>query len=269
MSRQIRHYHFMTVERQILHDLVNKTDHTPEDAVQQIVQRTKLAAADAVELGGQCADTADAVVYTAVQHPSSQHPKLVSFFHLLRANNLTNASGEPLRNRLDNELVWKDLPTFGYTFADELHRWGKSRYTLEPAHNCLTDIGPGPGWGDPEDARRVQNAVAFFARLDASIGSDQPEHDFTLIWAPFFLRIAFGQDDEEGYHELSTRLACLWFIHDADKMWRNVPDRKDFTLTQWQNWTMHLKEARIAFEGRQDTVDLVDKALAEIRRVER
>jgi hypothetical protein len=56
-------------------------------------------------------------------------------------------------------------------------------------------------------------------------------------------------------------------VYDAAKLWRKVPDEKDFSLTEWQRWKSLLKEERAKSED-QGMRDVIDKALGEIERVE-
>jgi hypothetical protein len=64
-----------------------------------------------------------------------------------------------------------------------------------------------------------------------------------------------------------VRLAALWFVYDAEKLWRKVPEEKDFSLAEWQRWKRALEEEK----GRADekTKAVIEKALGEIERVEK
>jgi hypothetical protein len=56
-------------------------------------------------------------------------------------------------------------------------------------------------------------------------------------------------------------------VYDAEKLWRKVPEEKDFSLTEWQRWKSALQEEK----GRVDekTKAVIEKALREIERVEK
>jgi hypothetical protein len=63
-------------------------------------------------------------------------------------------------------------------------------------------------------------------------------------------------------------LACIWFVYDAEKLWRKVPEDKNFSLTQWQRWKRALEEAESKTSD-QATKSTIEKALSEIGRVEK
>jgi hypothetical protein len=56
-------------------------------------------------------------------------------------------------------------------------------------------------------------------------------------------------------------------VYDAEKLWRKVPEEKDFSLAEWQRWKRALEEEK----GRADekTKAVIEKALGEIERVEK
>jgi hypothetical protein len=107
--------------------------------------------------------------------------------------------------------------------------------------------------------------MAFFAQLDAS--TQDPKLDFSRTWALTFITCALV-DAPTVDHELRVRLACLWYVYDAEKIWSKVPDEEDFSLTNWQRWKKRLEELQTNFSD-QGTQSTIDKALSEIRRVEK
>ncbi len=121
----------------------------------------------------------------------------------------------------------------------------------------------------------MENLVAFLAQLDAAIDDSDPHVDFAKRWARQHTAYLSGEhnnegeedDDGEETRELSTRIACMWYIYDADKMWRKVPEADGYSLTQWQKRRDGLLEARTA-KVSDDTLKLVEKALSNIVRVD-
>jgi hypothetical protein len=104
----------------ILDSLINNANVSPEKAVQQIVDITKSPKTYDRQLGDHCYYTARALVDVAARSTPNQQLKLINFLFELRRTTVTNpSSSEPIKH--DGKVVWKDLPTFGYTFADELN----------------------------------------------------------------------------------------------------------------------------------------------------
>jgi hypothetical protein len=108
--------------------------------------------------------------------------------------------------------------------------------------------------------------VAFIAQLDAS--TDFPQLDFTRSYALTFIKSGLVDQEAKYDHDLVVRLAALWFVYDAKKLWRKVSEEKDFSLAKWQRWKRVLLEEREKIED-QKTKDVIDKALGEIERVEK
>jgi hypothetical protein len=113
--------------------------------------------------------------------------------------------------------------------------------------------------------KKWENTVAFFAQLDAS--TQAPQLDFTRSYALPFIRSGLVDQEAKYNHDLIVRLAAIWFVHDAAKLWRKVPNERGFSLTEWQRWKRALKDERTKSED-QGTRDVIDAALAEIERVE-
>ena len=101
--------------------LVSSPDASPADAVQRLVELTRACARS--EVGDHCWYTVccllQVIAHTA---PEAQH-RLVEFVHCLRATTVVRESGQPIE--IGGRVVWKDLPTFGYTVADELGSFSK------------------------------------------------------------------------------------------------------------------------------------------------
>jgi hypothetical protein len=107
-------------EMDILLSLVDDENMTPEQAVEKIIAITEATKSQENELGNHCYFTASAVLHAAGSNAPDKHSKLLDFIQLLRSRTVTDPStGEALLH--DTVVVWKDLPTFGYTNADELN----------------------------------------------------------------------------------------------------------------------------------------------------
>jgi hypothetical protein len=113
--------------------------------------------------------------------------------------------------------------------------------------------------------KKWENTVAFFAQLDAS--TQAPQLDFTRSYALTFIKSGLDNQEAKYDHDLIVRLAAIWFVYDAAKLWRKVPDEKDFSLTEWQRWKRVLGVERARSED-QKTKNMIDAALAQIERVE-
>jgi hypothetical protein len=118
-----------------------------------------------------------------------------------------------------------------------------------------------------DEVERYENLMAFFAQLDAS--TEDPELDFSNTTALTALDWAFNNPSPTGPTEVSVRLACLWFIFDADKMWRKAMSAQveGYSRESWDEWKEELVGAKL---GNYDvrTNALIDNALAHIERVE-
>ncbi|KAF2028247.1 hypothetical protein EK21DRAFT_90805 [Setomelanomma holmii] len=232
-------------EFRVLDSLVDHENMTPKQAAQQIVELTLAPKKYSRQLGDHCYFTARGLITAAARSTPDQQSKLVAFFHELRSKTVTNPStGKPLEH--EGRIIWTGLPTFGYTIADEMHSIPAPNHT-------------------PQQAKKWENTMAFFAQLDAS--TRDPDLAFTHTWALTFIICAL-REAPTANHELRVRLACTWYIYDAEKIWSKVPDEQDFTLTNWQQWKHRLEKLRSSFSD-QGTRSMVDKALVEIERVER
>ncbi|KAF2823055.1 hypothetical protein CC86DRAFT_372782 [Ophiobolus disseminans] len=233
-------------EFRILKALIANKDMTPEQAVTQIICLTQAPQTRGRQLANHCYFTARALMTTAAESAPEEQHKLITFLNQLRSNAVTDPeTGEVLEH--DGKVVWEGLPTFGYTLADDLHAIG----------------GPNPS---PEEAKQSLNTIAFVAQLDASAG-DAEIINFSSMWALHFIMRALDDEPRHEHFDLAVRLACMWFIHDAEKLWSKVPETRFFTLSNWQGWRRALEEAEEGFEDK-DMKSVIGRALAEMRRVE-
>jgi hypothetical protein len=106
-------------ERDVCQQLVDNVDTTPEEAVQQILNLTNAPKSYPTPLAVHCDATAGGLLMAAARTPAAKQSKLVAFVHELRSKTVRDLqTGGTLRH--ENSVVWKGLPTFGYTIADEL-----------------------------------------------------------------------------------------------------------------------------------------------------
>jgi hypothetical protein len=82
-----------------------------------------------------------------------------------------------------------------------------------------------------------------------------------------FIKTGLINQEAKYDHNLIVRLAALWFVYDAAKLWRKVPEEKDFSLTEWQRWKSALQEEKVKVDGK--TKEVIEKALKEMERVEK
>lgn len=69
--------------------------------------------------------------------------------------------------------------------------------------------------------------------------------------------------------ELTIRLACIWLVYDADKLWSKVQDpaADTNTLERWNTWRQGLADVQThATNG--TTPALIAHALAQMQRVQ-
>ncbi len=105
-------------EFKFLNTLVQNPDASPADTVQQIRSLT-LASAEKPDPDSHLYYTACGVLEVAARTSPAQQRKLIAVIHQLQSIAATDpTTGTPLRH--DGDLIFTDLPTFGYTFSDEL-----------------------------------------------------------------------------------------------------------------------------------------------------
>ena len=95
---------------------------TPQDAVQAIVAHTTRLVSSPSDLETSVYDTACAVLEIAKRTKAEEQRPLLEFVRVLQKESLKNGEGEVVS--VDGEEVWKDLPTFGYVFGDDVAGFG-------------------------------------------------------------------------------------------------------------------------------------------------
>jgi hypothetical protein len=113
-------------EFQILEALLRNPDATPNGAVEQLLELTRKSALEE-PVGNHCWMTACCFLEMVARTAPDHQPKLIAFLHLLRSITLSDPkTNEPLELDDNEGVVWRDLPTFGYTIADEMGSFGKN-----------------------------------------------------------------------------------------------------------------------------------------------
>ena len=109
-----------TPEYRVLSTLINDSVVTPAQAVQEIVAMTELLkAGETRALGHHFYDTACSILELAGRATSEESANLVDLILCLHEITILDPSTDrPLA--YDGDLVWRQLPTFGYTFVDEI-----------------------------------------------------------------------------------------------------------------------------------------------------
>jgi hypothetical protein len=92
-------------------------DTSPADAVQRLVELTR--ACGPAEVGDHCWYTACCLLEVIAHTAPEAQARLVEFVHCLRATSVVREETGRLVEH-GGQVVWRDLPTFGYPIADEL-----------------------------------------------------------------------------------------------------------------------------------------------------
>jgi hypothetical protein len=103
-------------------------DASPADAAQRLSELTR--ACGRTEVGDHCWYTACCILEVIARTAPDEQSRLVAFIHHLRATTVNwESTGQPIVHR--ERLVWRDLPTFGYTIADELGSFSKYEFNMQ------------------------------------------------------------------------------------------------------------------------------------------
>jgi hypothetical protein len=107
-------------EMDILDQLVDHEEMTSEQAVNKTIELPHKSRPWPSPLAVHCGATVGGVIAAAARTAPERQSKLVDYVHKLRNKTIIDpATGKAYET--DGEVLWKDLPTFGYTVADELH----------------------------------------------------------------------------------------------------------------------------------------------------
>ncbi len=87
------------------------------------------------------------------------------------------------------------------------------------AHMANSKLGGQETDYTPSESQHWENLTSFLAQLDATSSSSDTQIDFSQSWALTAFAWAFGGAEPT---ELAVRLACIWFVYDAEKLWGRV-----------------------------------------------
>ena len=120
-------------EFKLLNAFLQQPDVTQDEAIHQLVDLTHRSALEE-EIGNHCWMTACSFLEMAARTAPEQQSRLIDLLLSLRSVVLTDPStNEPWTFEDGAGIVWQDLPTFGYTIADEMGSFGRF-------FGCLTSI---------------------------------------------------------------------------------------------------------------------------------
>ncbi|KAJ4340460.1 hypothetical protein N0V87_002444 [Didymella glomerata] len=240
-------------EFRLVHVFSQSREVTLEDAIHQLVDLTHKAALEE-EIGNHCWVTACCFLELAARTAPEHQSRLIELLLALRSVVLTDSSTDaPLAFEDGEGVIWQDLPTFGYTIADEMGSFDgqEQDYTQE-------------------EARKWENLTAFLAQIDANTSDSPSPLDFSQSWAlTAFTWALEGDGSAGGPSELAVRLACIWIVYDADKLWSKILDSQaeQSTLERWNHWRQGLLECQSHF-GSGTTPKLIAHALDNMQRAQ-
>jgi hypothetical protein len=104
----------------VLDQLVDNEEMTPEQAVEKTIRLAHKPRSHPSPLATHCSATTGGIIAAAARTAPERQSKLVAYVHELRSKTVVDPkTGKAYEH--DGQALWKDLPTFGYTVADELH----------------------------------------------------------------------------------------------------------------------------------------------------
>ncbi|KAF1929673.1 uncharacterized protein M421DRAFT_419455 [Didymella exigua CBS 183.55] len=232
---------------------LQQCDATLEKVADQLVDLTHKSAMEET-IGNHCWITACCFLELAARNAPAQQAKLIDLIVTLRHVILTDSStNAPLAFEDGEGVIWLDLPTFGYTIADEMGSFDgqEQEYT-------------------PEEVQKWENLTAFLAQVDAVTLDSPSPLDFSQSWALTSFAWAFeGGGNADRPSELAVRLACIWLVHDIEKLWRKTSDAQaeQNTLERWNHWRQGLMDSQTRFSNG-TTSALIAHALVLMQRIE-
>ncbi|OHE94371.1 hypothetical protein CORC01_10299 [Colletotrichum orchidophilum] len=155
-------------------------------------------------------DTYNAIFAVAKQTPPEKQTPLVDFLQRLRETTVTASDGQPLK--LSNQVVWKDLPTFGWVARD---LWNFDAFDTSASE---------------EEKASWINLSAFAAQLTsrADLTNSHDPLDFSLfgLWA---LRTAFEEEQPgDGDSAVAVSIAYQWIDYSGDALRELSSKNRDY-----------------------------------------
>jgi hypothetical protein len=126
-------------------------------------------------------------------------------------------------------------------------------------------LGPSDRGNTPEDTRQIENLNAFVAQISAT--SIVPTND-SMGWPALIFRYAWPKLSK-GHTLYFVRVACLWYIYAADKLWAAALDKDNeyFTRELWDMYKERLLESQARIRN-QEARKLIDQAVVQMKRAE-
>ncbi|KAK2063358.1 hypothetical protein LY76DRAFT_503918 [Colletotrichum caudatum] len=155
-------------------------------------------------------DTYNAIFAVAKQTPPEKQGPLVHLLQRLRETTVTASDGQPLK--LSNQVVWKDLPTFGWVARD---LWNFD--ALDPS-------------ASKDEKAAWDNLSVFAAQLTARADLNNPQDPFDFsLYALWALRTAFEEEHPAGADvAAAVRQAYLWINYSGDALQKLSAKSRDF-----------------------------------------
>ncbi|OSS55050.1 hypothetical protein B5807_01484 [Epicoccum nigrum] len=240
-------------EFKLLNAFSQQPDVAQDEAIHQLVDLTHRSALEE-EIGNHCWMTACSFLEIAARTAPEEQSRLIDLLLSLRSVVLTDPStNEPWTFEDGAGIVWQDLPTFGYTFADEISCFDGQEQTYTQ-----------------EESQKWENLTAFLAQVDSNASASDSVLESSASWALTAFTWAFEGGGNSGEpSELAVRLACIWLVYDADKLWSKATDAgaESNTIERWNNWRQSLQGAQTRFTNG-TTPMLIAHALAQMQRVQ-
>ncbi|EFQ30863.1 hypothetical protein CGRA01v4_12931 [Colletotrichum graminicola] len=192
-------------------DAFVKSGDTSEKAIDDTVQEfNTLAKNSQSEIEDFLWDMYNAVFAVAKQTPPEKQGPLVHFLQRLRDTTVTASDGQPLK--LSNQVVWKDLPTFGWVARD------------------LWNFDALDASASKDEKAAWDNLSALAAQLTtlADLNNPQDPFDFSLygLWT---LRTAFEEEHPAGADvAAAVRQASLWITYSGDALQKLSAKNRNF-----------------------------------------
>ncbi|KAK1985876.1 hypothetical protein LZ30DRAFT_778786 [Colletotrichum cereale] len=155
-------------------------------------------------------DTYNAIFAVAKQTSPEKQGPLVDFLQRLRETTVTASDGQPLK--LSNQVVWKDLPTFGWVARD---LWN---------FDALDASAP------KEEKAGWDNLSALAAQLTARADLNDPRDPFDFsLYGLWTLRTAFEEEHPaDADVAAAVRQAYLWINYSGDALQKLSAKNRDF-----------------------------------------
>ncbi|KZL71230.1 hypothetical protein CT0861_04824, partial [Colletotrichum tofieldiae] len=192
-------------------DAFVKSGSTDEKALGDTVQEFKnLAKKSESEIEDFLWDTYNAIFAVAGQTSPEKQGPLVEFLQRLRETTVTASDGQPLK--LSNQVVWKELPTFGWVARD------------------LWNFDVLDASASKEEKASWDNLSAFAAQLTARADLNDPQDPFDFsLYGLWTLRTAF-EDEHPADADVAAavRQAYLWINYSGDTLRKLSTKNRNF-----------------------------------------